>query len=432
MQILSSLPYKLTPLDTTTDPAAPEITFVVKGTFALKPGAPCEPVDAGEQKEFSGDVVYMDKIGRSLRYASDLAPFKPFGEVLVTANAHAPDRLPATSVDVGLAIGPIGKRLRVHGDRVWLRDPQGEFYIEGPMPFVEMALRWERSFGGLDNRQNPLGRGLEPWLEEDGRKHFFLANIEDPENPLRGKDHSPEPAGFAPIAPHWEPRASREGTRDRHWAAFIAPLPPRDFDPRVTQAAPADQWLKGYWNGDETFKLVNMHPQHPEFLGSLPGKRLRLFIEMLLDPAAGTGATGFAEVRLDLDTVHIDMTEERLRLVWRKHIKVSAAGAPEIAFAYLAEEPLAEEPWPIARHHEDFLKLKPPSPEDERAAFARDEQAALADARKNLVEAKVSPDFLARFDAAPDSPAKFALVLDLMTAKTAELEALAAAAPKAA
>jgi len=426
MQILSSLPYKLTPLDTTVDPAAPEIAFIVKGTFAPKPGAACEPVDAGEQKEFSGDVVHMDKIGRSLRYASDLAPFKPFGEVLVTANAHAPDRRPTTSVEVGLVIGPIAKRLRVHGDRVWLRDPQGEFFIEGPMPFVEMPLRWERAFGGLDNRQNPLGRGLEPWLEEDGRKHFFLANIEDPQNPLRGKDHSPEPAGFAPIAPHWEPRASREGTRDRHWAAFIAPLPPRDFDPRAAQAAPADQWLKDYWRGDETFKLVNMHPEHPEFLGALPGKRLRLFIEIQLDPAAAPGTAGFAEVPLDLDTVHIDMTAERLHLVWRKHIKVSAAGAPEIAFAYLAEEPLADEPWPLARHHADFLQLKPPSPEDERAGLARDEQTALAEARKALAEAKIDPGFLALFDAAPDSQARFALVLDLMRTKTAELDALVA------
>ena len=424
MKLFSSLPYKFIPLDGTLDPASPVLSFIVKATFALENQRLPIALPAKDQAEFAGDEMYMDEIGRSLRYSSDLVMFKPFGEVLVTANAHAPNGHSATSVDVALNIGHITKKLRVFGDRVWLRDTQGQFVVEGPAPFKQMPLRWERAFGGLNFTHNPMGRGIEPWTAEDGRKLFYLANIEAPHDPIHSLDQRPPPECFAPISPQWQPRFGREGTRDQHWATFVAPLPPRDYDPSVAQAAPQDQWLKGYWKGDERIELVNMHPEHPNFVTALPGTRLRFFLE---GHFKGSKDVEFGEVPLHLDTVHIDMTTARMHMTWRRRYHPRQAGAPELESAYLAEESLADEPAPLEAHYEDFLELKGPEPESRSAKLLRDEQAAVAEARKTLVDGKMDPSIIARFDAAPDSQAKFEMMMDLMQKKTAELEAMTAA-----
>lgn len=420
MQLFTSLPYKFAPLDGTLDPAAPTMTFVVKATFEIEHGQ--LPVPAGEQAEFAGDEIYLDEIGRSLRYASDLAMFKPFGEVFLTADCHAPDGKTATEMDVTLNIEPISKTLRVYGNRAWLRDQHGGLVLEGPVPFNQMPLRWERAFGGLNSAQNPMGRGIEPWTAEDGRKLFYLANIEEPDNPVLSFDQRPASVCFAPISPYWQPRLGREGTRDQHWATLVAPLPPRDYDPSAAQAAPQDQWLQGYWNGDEPVELVNMHPDHPRFVTALPDRQLRFFLEGRFK---GSTEVEFGEVPLNLDTVHIDMTAKRMHLLWRRRYHPMKAGAPELLSAYLAEERLSEQPAPIEKHYEDFLKLKGPEPESRNAQIERDEQAALAQARKVLVDAKMDPEVIARFDAAPGTQAKFDMVIDLVKTKTAELEAMA-------
>lgn len=422
MKLFSALPYKFIPLDGTVNPASPELSFIVKGTFALE--NLWVPAAAEEQAEFAGDERYMDEIGRSLRYANDLVMHKPFGEVLVTADCHAPNGQAAPSVEVGLDIGAVSKRLRVFGDRVWVRDGHGSFVVEGPAPFKQMPLRWERAFGGLNFHHNPMGRGIEPWTAEDGRKLFYLANIESPNRPIQGIEDRQPPECFAPIPPQWQPRFGREGTRDQHWATFVAPLPPRDYDPRAAQAAPQDQWLNGYWKGDERIELLNMHPEHSSFVTSLPGKRLRLFLEGIFKN--GTDVE-FGEVELNLDTVHIDMTTQRMHLIWRRRYHPRRAGAPELQSVYLAEESLADEPRPIEAHYEDFLELKGPAPEERAAKLLRDEQAALAAARQTLVDAKIDPAIIERFDAAPDTQAKFDLMIDLMKSKTAELEAMVSA-----
>ncbi|TCR69756.1 DUF2169 domain-containing protein [Bosea sp. BK604] len=425
MKLLSSLPYKFIPLDGTLNPAAPELSFIVKGTFSLHNWRLPTDLPADEQEDFAGDDRYMDEIGRSLRYANDLVMFKPFGEVLLTADCHAPDGRPATVVEAGLTIGPINKRLRVVGDRVWFRNAQAQLAIEGPAPFTAMPLRWERAFGGLNLPENPMGRGIEPWIAEDGRKFFFLANVEALDRPARSYEQRLPPVCFAPISPQWQPRLGREGTRDQHWATFVAPLPPRDYDPRTAQAAPEDQWLKsGYWQGDERIDLTNMHPDHAHYVTALPGKRLRLFIEALAEDGK---QLRFGEVPLDLDTVHIDMTTERMHLLWRRRFRPRSKQGAEIQTVYLAEELLSEPPAAVEAHYRDFTALKTPAQEPKLAQAQRDEQAALAEARKMLVDAKLDPGIIARFDAAPDSQAKFTMMIDLIKSKTAELETMTAA-----
>jgi hypothetical protein len=50
--------------------------------------------------------------------------------------------------------------------------------------------------------------------------------------------HRPSPAGFGPIACHWQPRVGFAGTYGDAWVANRLPLLPDDFDDRFFQSAP--------------------------------------------------------------------------------------------------------------------------------------------------------------------------------------------------
>ena len=55
---------------------------------------------------------------------------------------------------------------------------------------------------------------------------------------LRRWNDRPRPAGFGPIAAHWQPRAASRGTYDERWKRDRQPLLPDDFDDRFYQCAP--------------------------------------------------------------------------------------------------------------------------------------------------------------------------------------------------
>src|SRR5688572_28019217 len=81
MDIVTELPYPVQVLDTSPAPSLPSATLIVKGAFKLEPDAPALPCSPEEQRQLEGDDIYLDDVGRSLRYATDLAPFKVHGEV---------------------------------------------------------------------------------------------------------------------------------------------------------------------------------------------------------------------------------------------------------------------------------------------------------------------------------------------------------------
>ena len=64
------------------------------------------------------------------------------------------------------------------------------------------------------------------------------------------------PAGFGPIARHWEPRVRWAGTYDKRWQRTRKPLLPDDFDDRFHQCAPEDQQVDGGLIGGELVELL--------------------------------------------------------------------------------------------------------------------------------------------------------------------------------
>ncbi len=420
MEIINTTPYAFHPFDCSVGPTVPALSLIVKGTFKLRFGQAAEAVPEALQQALRGDEMFMDDLGRSLRYATDLVALKPRGEVMLEGACHVPDGRLRAECDAGFTVGSIRKTLRISGDRRWSRAGS----MSAPQPFEQMPLRWERAFGSLASPENPMGRGVDPTAPELG-SDVSLPNVEYPECRVTAPTDRPRPAGFGPVAPHWQPRAQRNGTRDQRWAAFRAPLPPVDYDARCQNAAPDDQQLGDgvYFRGDEPLVLDHMHPEYPRYESALPQKRLRFFL--WLRSKEGT-PNRFSEVELRLDTVFIDAEKEELALVWRRPVQVSGQGHPEIEAVYLAEEDMASEPQPADTHFARFRELRP----DRESASAEmqahiDEQRA--EAHKMLRDGNVDPKLVKSVEETKDPSKALDILMQFLERQGAALERQTAA-----
>jgi hypothetical protein len=237
----------------------------VKCTFDIRPDGTTEV--AKEQPPVVMAPEYIDpsaSVKSSLKYDMDLVRTKTTTDVIVMGHAYAPQGRPVTEIDVGFRVGPVVKRLRVTGDRVW----EGRAASQ-PRPFVKMPLVYERAYGGFDpasrdtpspqwDVRNHLGTGFAP--SSSGLDGLRLPNIEYADQLIRNWDDRPLPAGFGPICSHWEPRVRLAGTYDEKWQQERLPLLPADFDDRHYQCAPADQQAPQFLVGGEPVALIHLSP----------------------------------------------------------------------------------------------------------------------------------------------------------------------------
>jgi hypothetical protein len=217
-------------------------------------------------------------------------------------------------MDVSVSLGPLNKSVRVFGDRVWQSTAAGAS-MAWVAPFVRVPLIWERAFGGsrpteagpVSEPRNPAGRGL---IARSGGSLLDgapLPNIEDPLHLITSPGDTPPPAGFAPIAPGWEPRRSLTGTYDDRWRRDRAPYLPDDFDPRFFHFATPALVTNGYLQGGEQVELV----------GLTPSGRLQFVLPRIAVDIQYRFDAGAESRRGVLDTVIIEPDASRLELVWR-------------------------------------------------------------------------------------------------------------------
>jgi uncharacterized protein YjbI with pentapeptide repeats len=294
-------------------PPRPSLTVVAKATFALVPGAPCTL--AAEQQPVTGPVFHDDDPERGMRLDTDLAVWKTRGECFLAGTCHPPGGKPVPISAVSFQVGQVSKSLAVFGDRT----PSNLGGLSSPKPFTAMPLSYERSFGGPGVDANPLGSSA--------------PNIENPRELITSSRSRPKPAGAFPVPPDWKSRLKRAGTYDKKWLAQRWPYFPEDFDGSFFNAAPEDQWIEGFWKGDEELVLQNLHPRHPSLRTRLPALRARSF---LLEKG-----TGFREVPLRLDTITVDADAGLVFVLWRGMVEVKTEALEELDFLYLAHEPLA-------------------------------------------------------------------------------------------
>ncbi len=273
----------------------------------------------------------------------DEATPKSRGEVLVTGNCYPPGGTPQAVSFARVKVGSVDKRLAVIGERRWKMGVPTE-----PQPFDKMPVDWTRAFGGEGFERNPKGRGFAP-VEADGAKVHALPNVEDPRNLIKSPSDTPEPAGFGGLDITLPQRKSKFGTYDEKWLETRAFGFAADMDPTLFNLAPPDQWLDGYFRGDESFLVENMHPTQARIEGKLPPLGVRVFAT-LLDAA---GKEIFKEVETRLDTLRLFPELLMGVLIYRGVLDVREDDADDVRELMLAcEDKTAPRP---AKHYHDAL-----------------------------------------------------------------------------
>ncbi|MFO0651281.1 MAG: DUF2169 domain-containing protein [Polyangiales bacterium] len=250
----------------------------------------------------------------------DEAMPKSRGEVIVSGSAYAPGGAASVACEARVRIGAVDKTVRVIGDRHW--DARG--VASAPTPFTEMPLRYTHAFGGDGFPLNPYGKGFsnDATAPCEGRA---LPNLEDPRYALRSPDDTVAPACFAAQDLTFAQRTSKLGTYDDAWLRDAMPGLALDVDWRAFNVAPEDQWLEGYFQGDETFALENLHPAHARIEGRLPGLCARVFVNR-----RGDEGERFEEIATRLDTVHFFPGAMRAVLLFRGVVEVVEDDADDV------------------------------------------------------------------------------------------------------
>jgi uncharacterized protein YjbI with pentapeptide repeats len=339
MKILSDESVSVGWVVTRIKPSEHTATFIVKGSFQLKPNGVAEPLE--EALAIEGEVSHKDD-QCSLRYESDLAPFKQRTDLLLVGSCHSPKGTPITACQVTFGVGPWHKNLLIVGNRVWKREISGIVPSE-PKPFTSLELRYENAFGGDGYEKNPVGKGVST---------PSLPNVVYPHALLRNPSDRLEPACFGPISRTWPGRTTKSGTYDEKWLKERWPWFPNDFDWAYYNAAPEDQQLHDYLQGDEELYFKNLHSQYPHYRSRLPGLRYRCFLEEKVG-----NEVSFREVPLNLDTLWVDMDTETLVLLWRGRGKVHSDKLKGVTYLLVVPEHIEDPPETI-EYYRQLLSLK--------------------------------------------------------------------------
>jgi len=292
----------------------------VKCTFDIKPDGSTEI--SKDQPPVLRVPEYFGEPGKSgIKYEADLVLTKKTTDVLLIGHAYAPGGAPVTELDIGFRVGPVQKLLHISGDREW-----GALGASAPQAFTKMPLVYERAFGGIDrfsdhperdwDWRNPVGTGFS--ISRSNATGIRLPNIEYRDMLIRSWDDRPLPAGFGPIASHWQPRISFAGTYDDHWMKTRQPLLAEDMDDRFFQCAPTDQQAPQFLRGGEPVVLLNL----------TSGGDLRFILPKLYLGFETRFYDGSREVHKErsLHTVILEPDFPRISLIWHSplscHFKV--------------------------------------------------------------------------------------------------------------
>ncbi len=301
-----------------------KLVAIVKATFEQEPDGSFEaaPPD-GVRGVRMADVPWGKPEVPSIAYPADLCLRKPGTDVIVVAKAYPPAGKAVTSFDVLVQVGPLKKALRIFGPRVWT---QGGAGLTRPGPAIETEMRYDYSFGGVDDSdpaalleepRNPVGAGM----VRDGNAltHKTAPSIEDIEVLISSFRTRPPPANIGPVGRSYEPRRRYAGTYDKTWIEARAPLPPDDFDDRFNNCASPGMTLATPLQGGEEVALMGLVPGGGGLKFTLPKVPLEITFEIKgKEPIV---------VRPPMDTLLIDLLEPSpdkpiaFEMMWRASVR---------------------------------------------------------------------------------------------------------------
>ncbi|PRP93202.1 hypothetical protein ENSA5_44690 [Enhygromyxa salina] len=235
--------------------------------------------------------------------------------MLVEGKAVAPGRQPVRELLVRLEVAGKTKDVLVVGDRRWVH-VVGELRPSPAVPFVEMPLRFDRAFGGVDAPRGPdssqaerrnlsaVGFSAAPrGARLDGSP---LPNLEHPRARIRAASDRPTPVGFGPVGRSWLPRLAHAGTYDERWQRTRRPFLPEDFDARFFQSAPEDQQHPRLRGGE----LIRCHHMADEAIVEYLVPKVDL-------PVQAVHASHSVALHPELDTIVLEPHAGLATLTWR-------------------------------------------------------------------------------------------------------------------
>lgn len=306
-------------------------TVVVKSTFFLVAGGPMRLVNPAPL--LLGDQHHENNAERSVVAPSDLAPYLPRAEVVLSGHAHAPSPTPHQAVRLSVvgARPLVDKTLHVFGERMWVEGDQ----LTAPVPFTRIPLRYERtSRGHAGYEENPVGMPRGPGLP--------APNVVDPQDPDAA-------AGFGPVSSWWPPRLRLLRGLDGSVLDQHEPSLPDTFAWSFFHVAPPDQRCS-FFEGNEWVVLEGFHPEVTRFESKLPSAvgRARIY----------SSAPGFTALDLSADTLWIDSDRSLCCLTWRGNFEVTAdLDLTTVQIFAGLEMPGRPVPWP-----EPVPSERPPPP----------------------------------------------------------------------
>ncbi|HMY21062.1 MAG TPA: DUF2169 domain-containing protein, partial [Polyangium sp.] len=310
MDLVSHCPFVASTVVWQANSGAFALTVVVKATFVLQPGT--AQLAPEQDPIFTHDRFHDDDPRRSVRFPSDVVPYKPRADVLLVGHVYAPDKQPVRSIVTRFVVGEMDKSIEVFCDRAF-RVIDGQL-LEGKR-FTQLPLVWERASGGPES-SNPVGKRFDGPADTYGT--ISIANLQPLGHFVSKRSDTFVPLCYAPIASTWPGRTSRLGPLSRTIldGAWHDKALPRDFDPSFFQVAPPDQNVAEI-RANERIVLENLHPEHARLVTVLPNMRPR---------AAVDRATGeHEEIALVADTLLVDTDRGVCCVVWRGRIGLRTA-----------------------------------------------------------------------------------------------------------
>jgi len=288
---------------------------ILKGTFKIVKDAPLKPIPDQHPLVLT-DEFYGEMNESSIRFESDLVPYKPNSDIIVNAIAHSPEKRPVPQWMVSVQVGELKKELLVMGKRFWKR--MGMMWkLTKAEPCLQVPIKYENAYGGQwqDNDQldvfeeNPVGCGYVNKKFLKNVEQIPAPDIMNKEDPVTVFNQLYKPQGFSTISKSWTQRRQYTGTYDDKWIKERHPYLPKDFDFAYYNCSHPDMIYNGYLTGNETVELKNLHPEHKKLQFGLPDYKVFLLLRYL---------NGSMKVcKVSLDTLHIELPEEQAYLVWR-------------------------------------------------------------------------------------------------------------------
>jgi len=310
-------------------------------------------LDSGEPvPEYKLWTTIADALGKSEIFDAGMPKVK--GEVLVHGSFFAPDGKKVRHGNVSLLMGSVYKVLFVNGDRQWRKTLGFAPHMEGPELFSEMPVAYKNAFGGEGYDKNPSGKGFVLVETENGKIHPF-PNIEYPNQLIDYPGDRSEPASFSRLDMMWKQRFSKAGTYDKKYIKERMPDLPDDIDWTYFNDAAPDQWIEGYFRGDEAFEISNMNPDTPLQQGNLPGVYGRCFVNHETD-----GEILFKEIETQLDTVWFFPKDNIGVLIHRGSMEVNEDDGTDILQILIAHENINDPPRGIQHYQEELTKRMDP------------------------------------------------------------------------